>query len=62
MQCWELRAESRPSFAELVIRLSTLLTAVAEYMDLMGSTMALRNVNNSMECLLSDNEQASDQP
>ena len=32
--CWDAKPQNRPSFADMVIRLDSLLESVAEYLDI----------------------------
>ena len=34
LDCWDANPQNRPSFADMVIRLDSLLESVAEYLDI----------------------------
>jgi len=34
LECWDANPQTRPSFADMVVRLDSLLESVAEYLDI----------------------------
>jgi len=34
LKCWDANPQTRPSFADMVVRLDSLLESVAEYLDI----------------------------